>query len=336
MARYIQEKLRSLKTLNPARLGRELRYLLRYSINRNVYSKEERAARLSAVTYEQLANFSHKIPASSQAKVMLVGVLNEDDVISTVGILNKTFKGEYRDSKAEIPDDPIINLKNLSIIYRDHNPVENSQNHLILNYYQIGPCNQTNDAAWMLLENAFDAELFNVLRTEKQLGYTVKGMRHKEGKMDGFIIQVTGSKLNPIGMDKEIEEYIKEFYHIQEKKDPQELESQKEVVKGMLEAPDSSLEELLHRYWNLVEEIEPNEEIKDISTLIDEITNEDLLRVYNQTFATGRLSLQWFSRYSNETLRLELPSANETYGQFTSTLVPDVTTIRGFEYIIPE
>jgi insulysin len=88
---------------------------------------------------------------------------------------------------------------------------EQDPNAATLNYYQIGRRSKKNYAIMQLLQGLFNTRAYASLRTEKQLGYVVAAGFKPLGCIDGAVVLVEGSAVEPFVANALIEQFVTEF-----------------------------------------------------------------------------------------------------------------------------
>lgn len=125
------------------------------------------------------------------------------------------------------------------------------KNSIVKNYYQIGEESLESECLIEILTKVIREPLFNTLRTQEQLGYSVSCSSKKEDNFLGFIITVESQeRKNPSWLvDGRIERFLKEFSKTFESMEEEEFEIIKQSIIAQKRSADIDLECEVIRNW---------------------------------------------------------------------------------------
>lgn len=132
----------------------------------------------------------------------------------------------------------------------------NDKNSMIKNYYQIGKASTESECLLELLVKVMREPLFNSIRTNQQLGYSVSCSSKNDNNVLGFTITVESQEKRNSSwtVDDKIESFLQSFSVILEQMEESEFETMKKSVLLHKRSPDTDLEKEVNRNWNEIKE----------------------------------------------------------------------------------
>ncbi|CRL01366.1 CLUMA_CG014847, isoform A [Clunio marinus] len=175
------------------------------------------------------------------------------------------------------------------------------QNSVIKNYYQVGGSTMESDCLLELLVKIMKEPLFNYIRTEQQLGYSVICLSKKDKNVIGMTITVeTQEKKNSARIvDEKIESFLKNFNQNLTNIDEKDFEMLKKSIINHKRISVDDLETEVNFNWN---EIRKNSLMFDRNDIearqMELLTKNDLVTFYYDHFQGNyvrKLSIQVIS-----------------------------------------
>ena len=127
----------------------------------------------------------------------------------------------------------------------------NDKNSVIKNYYQVGRFSSETECSLELLMKVMREPLFNFIRTQKQLGYSVSCAAKNDQDILGFSITVESQEKrhSAWSVDKKIEEFLHNFQSVLQDTNEEDFETMKHSIAAQKRSPDNSLETEVNRNW---------------------------------------------------------------------------------------
>lgn len=173
----------------------------------------------------------------------------------------------------------------------------NDGNSLIMNFYQIGPRTYRTQVLIDLLGMITYEPLFNTLRTNEQLAYSVSFHKHSLYRIMGYSIKVHSqeNKFSAEFVDERIEHFRQNLLSIIETMSETDFQAIKlSIVKAKLSDDDKLKEEMLRNWYEIENSYYRFDRLeKEVETLAT-ITKDQLLEFYRTYYGDNerKLSVQ--------------------------------------------
>eukprot|EP00828_Plagiopyla_frontata_P005015 TRINITY_DN11944_c0_g1_i3.p1 TRINITY_DN11944_c0_g1~~TRINITY_DN11944_c0_g1_i3.p1 ORF type:complete len:353 (-),score=62.03 TRINITY_DN11944_c0_g1_i3:139-1197(-) len=282
--------------------------------------------KIADIDENQIMEFKEKLFSKGFVTGICIGNILEDDVKK---IFNNNFKKIIKYKAVSNFDElydyklQISKLRERSIVIRMPNLNNNSDNSLLLNYYQIGlnnmqtPQDLENFLKMHILQNILHSEAFNILRTEMQLGYVVGSFLYPLDDVNGIVILIQGSKNLPDKNDKIVEtKFLQKVDHILNDMNVAEFELIKESFKSQLLQKDMKLRDRKDRYFSTISSKRYDFDILDsLLKALDLLTLKSLQNYYKEIFRSknGRISYQIFANKEKNQINKKALSKHQMY-----------------------
>ena len=238
-----------------------------------------------------------KFLKSFKMKILIQGNFSKDEALDlTQNILNNinqdtvTAKKLNNRQTYEIPAGATY-LRVKSLLPHD-------KNSMIKNYYQIGKSSTESECLLELLVKVMREPLFNSIRTNQQLGYSVSCSSKNDNNVLGLTIAVESQeKRNSSStVDDKIESFLQSFSIILEQMEECEFETMKKSILLHKRSPDTDLEMEVNRNWNEIKESKYQFGKNDIEAQqLELIRKSDLMIFFKDHFQSDtirKLSVQ--------------------------------------------
>jgi secreted Zn-dependent insulinase-like peptidase len=209
---------------------------------------------------------------------------------------SSTFLPEIKNLHADLSGYNIYRRQ----LYDNHN-----HDHAILNFYQIGVANYTNQFFINIIKKVVGYIYFTELRIKEQLGYSCKGGILNRDNILYFVISVQGSRIAPDEIDQKIENVIFKMREKVSKVSHKKLKKIKSSLINWMGKKDSNLKERAFRIWDELNSQVDNKKFNvknDFRKFIKEqgkfLNKKNLLQFFDTIFTKNlrKLSVQEFSK----------------------------------------
>lgn len=206
------------------------------------------------LTIEDMKRFVRKYLDTVNFQILIQGNMLESDAVNIIQNImsGHSCKNEKQRSPAALRSRKLPQEKN---IVRVKTLSENSNNSAVSNYYQLGENSIQLQSSLELLLAILKEPMFNILRTQEQLGYVVSAKFRNNNNVLGFTITVL-SQENKNSADvvyERIENFLKnkfnEYFMAMEEKD---FNSAKQSLIQKKTNADIVLEDEVDRNWKEV------------------------------------------------------------------------------------
>lgn len=225
--------------------------------------------------------FLLKFVKSFRIKIIIQGNLTKDQALEvTENILSNinpeivTVKNRYVQTASQIPlGQSYLRVKSL---------LPNDRNSVIKNYYQIGKASTESECLLELLVKVMREPLFNYIRTNEQLGYSVNCFLKNDNQVLGLAITVESQERRNSSwtIDSKIESFLRSFSSFLENMLESEFEMMKKSVLSQKRSPDIDLETEVNRNWSEVRNGTCQFEKRDIAARQLELLNQNDLKIF--------------------------------------------------------
>jgi secreted Zn-dependent insulinase-like peptidase len=209
---------------------------------------------------------------------------------------SSTFLPEIKNFHADLTGYNIYRRQ----LYDNHN-----HDHAILNFYQIGVANYTNQFFINIIKKVVGYIYFTELRIKEQLGYSCKGGILNRDNILYFVISVQGSRITPDEIDQKIENVIFKMREKVSKVSHKKLKKIKSSLINWMGKKDSNLKERAFRIWDELNSLVDSKKFNvknDFRKFIKEqgkfLNKKNLLQFFDTIFTKNlrKLSVQEFSK----------------------------------------
>lgn len=218
------------------------------------------------------------------------------------------IQGNFKKSQAmEITQNVVRNLNQESFVAKEPKVVKsyqlpvgstslvvksllpNDKNSVIKTYYQIGEASTEAKCLVELLTKVMREPLFNFIRTQKQLGYSVICSSKLDHQMLGFTITVESQEKrhSSWNVENNFENFIKNFSSVLEEMSENDFETLKQSIIAQKRSPDIDLETEAAKNWIEIRENKFEFERNDIETRqLELLRKNDLTIFFNDHFTS--------------------------------------------------
>lgn len=168
----------------------------------------------------------------------------------------------------------------------------NDVNSVIKNYYQIGLATSESESLLELLVKIMREPLFNYIRTQEQLGYSVSCFSKKDENILGFTITVESQekKNSSWTVDDKIEKFLKYFSKYLQELNENDFETIKRSIISHKRSFEVDLESEVNRNWIEIRDSKYLFERHDIEARqMELLKKDDLVVFFNDHFLSSRV-----------------------------------------------
>ncbi|WP_175404459.1 insulinase family protein [Endozoicomonas atrinae] len=233
--------LKNKKFHAPYRLGMD-------ALNQATYpSYPEDEVLLSAaekVTYEQLIQYAHAFYKQIHVEMLVYGNHSKQEVLILSSMVEAVLLNDHnRRDRFDLPFHLLGDTNRVLNMDIEHD------DSMLISYYQIPETDNRERARYALLGRLLANPFFNSLRTEQQLGYVVFAGPRPFEKHPGVIFVVQSPKLDPIGIEGRVEQFLNDQKAGLSGLTDQELEQYRQGLIGDLLKKDDNMDERNGRFW---------------------------------------------------------------------------------------
>lgn len=233
------------------------------------------------IAYMDFKEFLLKFLLSLKMKILIEGNFSKSQALKITDNILKNLPQESQNlSKFKIVP---ANLVPLGATYiRAKSLLSNDTNSVIKNYYQIGQPTTESACLLELLVKVMREPLFNLIRTQEQLGYSVSCSSKTDHDIVGLAIKIESQEKRNSSwtVDAKIESFLKNFAFILEELDENEFKTIKKSIIAHKRSPDTDLETKVNRNWTEIRENKFQFDRNDIEARQLELLNKDDLLVF--------------------------------------------------------
>lgn len=241
--------------------------------------------------------------------MLIQGNINKDQATYIADNICRTFRCiDEKDCKNnQLPTANDVSIG--TTYYRVKSMLPNDTNSVIKNYYQIGKSSLVLESMLEILQKIIREPLFNMLRTQEQLGYSVSCSVKRDYKMLGFVVTVESQEAkNPARLvDEKIDCFLKQYITTLQMMSDDDFDTIKNSIIALKQSTDNDLMAEVDRNWK---EIMRGMNKFDRSSLeirkMQLVSKTDLIKFYEEFFispeSVRKLSVQVLSNIddSNE------------------------------------
>ena len=239
------------------------------------YPITELLSAIDNITYSDIHNHILQLFDKTTLTTFIYGNIPQDNIKKLFNmdkyILTKLVNNNI------YPLAPIKKITQLSIKH----PNKNEKSNLISYYYKIGTFTPKYFAILLLLHKIIRQRFFDILRSEKQLGYLVRLVIHNQGD-EYYIAEKIQSGKSVKSVMKEINIFNK---NIQTYIKNSEFKKIKETVIMELNQPDYNIDDKINKYLpEIIKRTYLFNRIQLILEQVQQLTKDDILQFAKQVF----------------------------------------------------
>ncbi|XP_065640092.1 nardilysin isoform X1 [Hydra vulgaris] len=168
---------------------------------------------LKELTSDQMKQHVTEVMQQMYVESLYQGNLLKEEVEDLQSFIYSTLKFNH------LPRSEFVKLRSLELplgrsLCRHYGFNNTDPNSSIMVYFQIGPISLRLYAIASIVKVIMDEPLFDILRTQQQLGYTIYCSVHETNSILGYSIAVhtEANKFSPDHVDKKIMEFVSTFF----------------------------------------------------------------------------------------------------------------------------
>ncbi|XP_017048682.1 nardilysin [Drosophila ficusphila] len=260
--------------------GRTLNLDLRLSVLENQrFTMISKYEAIDAITVEDIKSFKDNFHKKMYVKCLIQGNFTEEQATELMQKVLDTYNSEKIENLSAL-DNNIVQLPLGSYYLRAMTLNEDDSNTIITNYYQIGPNDLKVECLMDLVELIVEEPLFNQLRTQEQLGYSLGiSQRIGYGVIAFLIFIVTQeTKHKADFVEQRIEAFRSRMSELVSQMSEEDFNDIREILISSKKLGDTSLDEEVMRNWSEIVTMEYffNRMEMQIQTL-NRLTKDDVL-----------------------------------------------------------
>lgn len=164
------------------------------------------------------------------------------------------------------------------------NPISKDTNSATITSYQFGVPSLADRLRFSLISGIIDRPVFQILRTEHQLGYVVFGFATAHVDILEVRILVQGFRETPDVVATLIDQTVKNLTQSFHQMSPKEFEVRKDSLRRDLKKPAANLGEFAGHFWSQIwDETYCFDKMDKELKLLDNITLPSLAKVWEET-----------------------------------------------------
>lgn len=233
--------------------------------------------------------------------MLIQGNINKDQAMHIANNVCKTFRCISADcTNNRVPTANVVSIG--KTYYKVQSMLPNDPNSVIKNYYQIGTATLVLESELEILQKIIREPMFNMLRTQEQLSYSVSCSMKRDYKMLGFAITIETQEMKyPAWLvDEKIEFFLKHFQTTLQLMSDDDFDTIKNSIIALKRSTENDLMSEVDRNWK---EIMRGRNKFDRSALeirkMELVSKDDVIRFYEEHFicpdSVRKLSIQVLS-----------------------------------------
>ncbi|RTE65512.1 peptidase M16 [Amphritea opalescens] len=250
-----------------------------YNLLLQSWSTDKKLAALDGVTLETLHTFVPKLLNQVEVRMLAHGNLTQADALEMAQTVEAGLPSEKAFHNSNTL--PVIRLQSNTELTQtlplDHN------DSAISVYFQGENSSTQTRAEYALLGEMLSAPFYSSLRTEQQLGYVVFETSLPMRKAPGLAFVIQSPNTNPLGLEKQINQFIDSTGTTLATMDASQLNAFKRSLISRINRKENRMGELSERYWQEIDRGELNFDSREqLTRAIEALTLEDLHKCYAQ------------------------------------------------------
>lgn len=214
----------------------------------------DRFRNLEKLTVDDFKKFTKEFLMSLQPRMLIQGNINKQQAMYVADYICQTFRcdGSRSRKNNQLPEANDVSVG--TTYYKVKSMFPNDTNSVIKNYYQIGKASLVLETKLEILQKVIHEPLFNMLRTQEQLGYSVSCSIKRDYKMLGFVITIESQEMkNPASLvDEKIELFLKHFVTTLQSLSDDDFDTIKNSIVALKQSTDNDLMSEVERNWKEV------------------------------------------------------------------------------------
>lgn len=240
---------------------------------------KERAFNVDNLKLDDFNKTLNLLKNQLRVKLLLVGDVKLEKLDQIKTILQANFKG----TKGSEEGKTYKVIEPSAIVYQTINTVDSNTNSAIANYYRVNDdstdSQKKNSFITQIVVKYFEGKYFNILRTEKKLGYFVRSNYHSLNGDSYIVLQLMGSQnnknpeSNPEKFDSEFDnltKILKSDVFDKLNENDEKLPKFKESLIGSLTSIPLTLADKVESVW-------PDVDFPDSGRRLDENSDKELI-----------------------------------------------------------
>ncbi|KAG4068575.1 hypothetical protein HA402_004916 [Bradysia odoriphaga] len=267
----------------------------------------DRFRNIEKLTVEGFKEFVKRFLISLQPRMLIQGNINREQALFIADSISKTFRClDSKDGKNNQP--PQANDVSIGTTYfKVMSMLPNDANSVIKNYYQIGDASLMLQTKLDILQKFISEPLFNTLRTQEQLGYSVSCSVKRDYKMLGFVITIESQEMkHPARLvDEKIDIFLQNFITTLQAMSDEDFDTTKNSIIALKQSDENDLISEVDRNWKEVMRGRNKFERSKLETRKMELVSKmDLIEFYAEHFVRSesvrKLSVQVLSNAGSD------------------------------------
>lgn len=251
------------------------------------------------ISFEDFKMFTEEFLLSLQPRMLIQGNINKDQALFIAENICRTFRCINNDdcTSNQLPTANDISIG--TTYYKLKSMFPHDKKSVIKNYYQIGKASPVLETKLEILQKIIREPLFNMLRTQEQLSYSVSCSVKREYKMLGFSITIESQEMKyPAWLvDEKIEIFLKHFLTTLHRMSDDDFETIKNSIIALKQSTENDLMSEVERNWKEVMRGLNKFDRSKLEIKKMEVTNKiDVIRFYEEHFicpeSVRKLSVQ--------------------------------------------
>lgn len=246
------KELKKRQIFNSLINGNALNLDLRLSLLENKhYSMIQKYEAIDAITIEGLSQFKDNFHKKMYVQGLIQGNFTADQAKELMQKVISSYNSKKIEDLSTL-DNSLLQVPLGSHFLRARALNEDDTNTIVTNYYQVGPCDLKLECLMDLVELIVEEPLFNQLRTQEQLGYSL-GIYQRIGYgIMAFVITINTQETKHTAdyVERRIETFRAGMSELVSKLSDDEFTSVRETLRSGKRLGDTSLDEEVMRNWS--------------------------------------------------------------------------------------
>ena len=269
------ELVRNYQNMKRDRVISQLNWSLYRLVLPSVFSGDQMARATKKVSLEDLQAVQAQLRGQVHITNLIHGNLSSEQAVQ----MGQRLAGNFAAKAVDAPISRVMKLDKATAIYQTK---INHNDSAIVMYYQGEASDFRQKALYSLLNHTMEQPFFNILRTEKQLGYSVYTRNLSLSRLPGISMTIQSPNVDPALLQRHIEKFMAEDFHkLLRNMTDEEFEGYKTSLIGQYLEKDKNLLESGRRYWTNIREQNSNfNRAKRVALEIEKITHTGLIKFY--------------------------------------------------------
>lgn len=246
-------------------------------------------------------------------QILIQGNFTEQQALDVNSIALKNLQLSDDKSQRRMKENSAFEIPTGATYLKVKSFLSNDKNSIIKNYYQIGKNSIESECLLELLVKIVREPLFNSLRTQQQLGYSVSCASKNDNDILGFTITVESQEKRNSArhVDAKIENFLTDFLTtLLNDTSDSEFETMKRSIINQKRSNDIDLESEVVRNWHEIRDKKNQFERNEIEARQMELLNKNSLIIFFKEYLLPssqrrKLSLQVLANAGDDVSLLE-------------------------------